>query len=639
MDYHKSAQAIYDALGGSANINSLTHCMTRLRFKLKDETQVDDAKVKQIAGVMGVNHQAGQYQIIIGNDVANYYQELVKLGVGNSMTADSETPGTASSDEHESWFNRFANFISACMSPLIPALIGGGMIKVLVILLPLLGWLNPKGSTYAFLTIFGDAPFYFLPIMLAYTSAKYFKVSPMLAVTVAGIMLHPNFAAMVKAGKAVTLMGLPVTLANYSSSVIPILLMVLVMKYLEQIVDRFCPNSMKSILKPLIIIFVAGTLALVLVGPLGTFAGKLLSDIILFVQSKANWLAMPLMAAFMPLIVMTGMHWAFAPIFLAASTAHPDSLILPAMLAANIGQGAAALAVAFKTKNKSIRQVASAASISALVAGVTEPALYGVTLKYKKPLYASMIAGAVTGLFMGLVNLKSFAFAVPSLVSLPQFVSSTNSQNLVNAVIVLVASFIITFVLAYIFGIDEAPAAAQTAGTATSSASTDQTAPATSAAPTIVPGTTNIYAPVAGQLVALEQVPDNTFAKKVLGDGCAIIPSEGNIYAPFDGEVLTIFPTKHALGLRSDTGVELLIHVGLETVNLKGEPFEVMVQDHARIKRGQLLLKADLEAIKAHGCEIITPVVITNTTEFDEITAAEPQAIQPEQVAICCVKK
>ncbi|MFC6171893.1 beta-glucoside-specific PTS transporter subunit IIABC [Loigolactobacillus jiayinensis] len=624
MDYAASAQAIYDAVGTKSNIVSLIHCMTRLRFQLHDESIVDDAKVKQIPGVVGVNHQSGQYQIIIGNDVANYYDELAKMG---DFTDDGSTAAAEAPQQKVNLFSRFASFISSCMSPLIPALIGGGMIKVILILLPLLGWLSTKGQTYAILNIFGDAPFYFLPIMLAYTAANYFKVTPMLAVTIAAIMIHPNFTAMVTAGKSVHFMGLPVTLANYSSSVIPILIMVWLMKYIEKGIDKICPTSIKSILKPLLVIFVSGTLALVIVGPLGTYAGDLLSAIILFVQARASWLAMPLMAAFMPLIVMTGMHWAFSPIFLAASLAHPDSLILPAMLAANIAQGAASLAVMFKAKNKNTKQIAGAASISALLAGVTEPALYGVTLKYKKPLYAAMISGAITGLFMGIVNLKSVAFAVPSVISIPQFIVKGQNANFIDALIVLIASFVITFVLTWIFGIDEEPEPALATAGATTTAVNEEVASGSQA-------TTKIYSPMAGEVINLESVADDTFAQKMLGDGVAIIPQDGKIYAPFSGTVVTVFPTKHAIGLKSDSGVELLIHCGLDTVNLKGAPFTQHVQTDQHVKQGDLLMEADLAAIKQAGYDITTPLVVTNTKEFVAVESTDKTVVSKDDVAL-----
>lgn len=630
MSIKDSAKQIYEAVGGEANINYLTHCVTRLRFRLKDESKVDDEKVKQIPGVMGINHQNGQYQVIIGNAVSDYYDQVIKLGdfptdeSGDSNKADVK-------EEKGNLFDQFTSFISSCMSPLIPALIGGGMIKVILILLTTVGWMSDKSQTYTILSVFGDAPFYFLPIELAITASKYHKVNQMMAVIAGAILIHPNFITLVNSGKAIHLMGLPVTAASYSSSVIPILLIVWAMKYLEAFLEKVVPSSFKSILKPLLEIFIVGVVSLVIIGPIGTWAGELLSGIVLLIQKHAAWLAMPLMAAFMPLIVMTGMHWAFSPIFLAASIASPDSLILPAMLAANIGQGAASLAVAVKTKNKNTRQIASAAAVSALLAGVTEPALYGVTLKYKKPLYASMISGAITGLFMGIVNLKAFAFAVPSILAIPQFVNKAIPNNFIYALIVLVASLVITFVLTLVFGFDDG----------TPALAVNDDAKATDAPESNIESgakdTKKVFSPVKGEMINLDSVNDPTFAQKMLGDGVAVIPEDGKFYAPFDGVVETVFPTKHAIGLKSDSGIELLIHIGLDTVELKGEPYDVKVKANQRIKKGDLLAIADLDKIKKAGYEIVTPLIVTNTKDFVEIVPNEKTTVDNGTVSFYVV--
>ena len=630
MSIKDSAKQIYDAVGGDANINYLTHCVTRLRFRLKDESKVDDEKVKQIPGVMGINHQNGQYQVIIGNAVSDYYSEVIKLG--DFPTDESgDNKQEATKEEKGNLFDQFTSFISSCMSPLIPALIGGGMIKVILILLTTLGWMSSKGQTYTILSVFGDAPFYFLPIELAITASKYHKVNQMMAVIAGAILIHPDFISLVNAGKSIHLMGLPVTAASYSSSVIPILLIVWAMKYLEAFLEKVVPSSLKSILKPLLEIFIVGVVSLVIIGPIGTWAGQLLSGIVLLIQKHAAWLAMPLMAAFMPLIVMTGMHWAFSPIFLAASIATPDSLILPAMLAANIGQGAASLAVAFKTKNKNTRQIASAAAISALLAGVTEPALYGVTLKYKKPLYASMISGAITGLFIGIVGLKSFAFAVPSVLALPQFVNNAIPSNFIYALIALVMSFVLTFVLTLVFGFDEAPQAA----TATDNDASEDTK--NSNIESGAKDTKKVFSPVKGEMITLDSVDDPTFAQKMLGDGVAVIPENGKFYAPFDGVVETVFPTKHAIGLKSDSGIELLIHIGLDTVELKGAPYDVKVKANQRIKKGDLLVDADLDAIKKAGYETVTPLIVTNSKDFVEIVPNDKTTVDNNSVSFYVV--
>ncbi|MHC9533256.1 glucose PTS transporter subunit IIA [Dellaglioa sp. L3N] len=338
---------------------------------------------------------------------------------------------------------------------------------------------------------------------------------------------------------------------------------------------------------------------------------------------------MIVMSAFMPLIVMTGMHWAFAPLFLNASIASPDSLILPAMLAANIAQGAACLAVAIRAKNKNTKQIASAASISALLAGVTEPALYGITLKYKRPLYASMIAGGITGLFMGIMHLKSFAFAVLSIISMPQFVSKTDGQNIYTAVIVLVASFIISFVLTYLFGIDEGEVKV-----ATVTASTNINAEEIKTLESGSKETKKIFSPVSGEVITLESVNDPTFSEKMLGDGIAIIPKNGKIVAPFSGKVVTVFPTKHAIGLKSDAGIELLIHFGLDTVNLKGKPFTQHIEAGQHVKQGELLMEADIKQIQDAGYDITTPVVVTNTAEFVEIVPTEETVVTKDDTIL-----
>lgn len=629
MSIKDSAKQIYDTVGGEANINYLTHCVTRLRFRLKDESKVDDEKVKQIPGVMGINHQNGQYQVIIGNAVSDYYDQIIKLGdFPTDESGDSNKTDTK--EEKGNLFDQFTSFISSCMSPLIPALIGGGMIKVILILLTTVGWMSDKSQTYTILSVFGDAPFYFLPIELAITASKYHKVNQLMAVIAGAILIHPNFITLVNSGKAIHLMGLPVTAARYSSSVIPILLIVWAMKYLEAFLEKVVPSSFKSILKPLLEIFIVGVVSLVIIGPTGTWAGELLSGIVLLIQKHAAWLAMPLMAAFMPLIVMTGMHWAFSPIFLAASIASPDSLILPAMLAANIGQGAASLAVAVKTKNKNTRQIASAAAVSALLAGVTEPALYGVTLKYKKPLYASMISGAITGLFMGIVNLKAFAFAVPSILAIPQFVNKAIPNNFIYALIVLVASLVITFVLTLVFGFDDG-----TPALAVDDAKTPDTPE--SNIESGAKDTKKVFSPVKGEMINLDSVNDPTFAQKILGDGVAVIPEDGKFYAPFDGVVETVFPTKHAIGLKSDSGIELLMHIGLDTVELKGKPYDVKVKANQRVKKGDLLVNADLDKIKKAGYETVTPLIVTNTKDFVEIVPNEKTTVDNGTVAFYVV--
>ncbi|HEM3881004.1 TPA: PTS glucose transporter subunit IIA [Streptococcus suis] len=590
MKYKNTALAILEAIGGEKNVLRATHCVTRLRLELKDENIVSDERVKSISGVLGIMKKNGQYQIILGNDVANYYKEFTALGKFDSDSVQQVKKANV--------LEQVIEYIAGSMTPLIPAMLGGGMIKVLVIVLPMLGLLKADSQSISFLAFFGDAPYYFMPIFLAYSASQKLKVTPALAMSVAGILLHPNFVQMVSSGDPLHFLGAPVTPASYGSSVIPILIMVWLMKYIEAVT----PAVTKSFLQSTLVLLVSGFIALVLVGPLGVIVGEGLSQLVEQMHGVAGWLTLAVLGAIMPFIVMTGMHWAFAPIFLAASIATPDVLILPAMLGSNLAQGAASMAVAFKSKNSNTKQIAFAAGFSALFAGVTEPALYGVTLKYKKPLYAAMIGGGLAGLFVGLTGVKAYLFAVPSLIALPQFIYSEAASNITNAMITAAISIIVTFILAYFLGIDGE----------TSTVNLEKVAPGISSRK-------NVFSPLSGQILPLEKVNDATFSKKMLGEGVAIIPKDGKVYAPFDGAVTSLFPTKHAIGLTSDEGVELLIHFGLETVELKGRGFVSHVSDGEKIEKGQLMLEVDVEMLVAEGYDIVTPVVVTNTQEYLDV--------------------
>ncbi|HEL1627038.1 TPA: PTS glucose transporter subunit IIA [Streptococcus suis] len=594
MKYKNTALAILEAVGGEKNVLRATHCVTRLRLELKDENIVSDERVKSISGVLGIMKKNGQYQIILGNDVANYYKEFTALGKFDSDSVQQVKKANV--------LEQVIEYIAGSMTPLIPAMLGGGMIKVLVIVLPMLGLLKADSQSISFLAFFGDAPYHFMPIFLAYSASQKLKVTPALAMSVAGILLHPNFVQMVSSGDPLHFLGAPVTPASYGSSVIPILIMVWLMKYIEAVFNKVTPAITKSFLQPTLVLLVSGFIALVLVGPLGVIVGEGLSQLVEQMHGVAGWLTLAVLGAIMLFIVMTGMHWAFAPIFLAASIATPDVLILPAMLGSNLAQGAASMAVAFKSKNSNTKQIAFAAGFSALFAGVTEPALYGVTLKYKKPLYAAMIGGGLAGLFVGLTGVKAYLFAVPSLIALPQFIYSEAASNITNAMIAAAISIIVTFILAYFLGIDEE----------TSTVNLEKVAPGISSRK-------NVFSPLSGQILPLEKVNDATFSKKMLGEGVAIIPKDGKVYAPFDGAITSLFPTKHAIGLTSDEGVELLIHFGLETVELKGRGFVSHVSDGEKVEKGQLMLEVDVEMLVAEGYDIVTPVVVTNTQEYLDV--------------------
>ena len=635
MDYGTTAKEILREIGGEFNVVSVTHCMTRLRFVLKDESIVDDSRVKAIKGVAGVMKKAGQYQVIIGNDVAKCYGELVKLGdFKGGREAASEKP-----KEKQNPVMAVLDVISGCMAPVIPAIIGAGMVKVLIILLGAV--LPAESQTMQLLTVIGDCAFYFLPMLVAFSAAKKFNTNPYLVAAVIGVLLHPSFISLLEqATDGVRFIGIPVTSATYSSTIIPSILTAWAMSWIERGVDRITPSVTKNFLKPALILLISAPVAFIILGPLGSIIGNVLASAVLAIQSHVSILASIIMAAAMPFIVMTGMHWAFIPVTMAAlATPAGESLMLPAMLISNIAQGTSCLAVAVKSKNSSLKQVASASSFSALLAGVTEPGLYGVTMPLKRPIMAVCIASGITGAVAGAVRLSAFAFATPSLVSLPQFVSPEGASNLMLSVTVTAISAVLSFVLTWVLGFENpAEVSVQDAGEAETAGAPEETLSAGEKKDASADGATEIpaggsavaYAPIAGEAVPLSQVNDPTFAEEILGKGLAIRPAEGKVFAPFDGTVETVFETKHAMGLRSDDGLELLIHVGLETVSLNGKYFTAHVTDGQRIHRGDLLLEFDRDAIAAAGCETITPVIVSNTDDYSEIQTVTGRLVGPE---------
>ena len=620
----KIAEEVLAAVGGSENIVSVTHCMTRLRFVLKDQSIPNKKKLESIKGVMGTNIAGGQYQVIIGNSVGNVYKELIEISGVIDTTADFKA------DQVKEKVNPVVtalDFIAGCMTPLFTAIIAGGLIKVLLVIFgpTLLGVLSSESDTYILMNALGDAPFYFLPILVAFTASKKLNCNSFLAVMVSSILIYPDVITLLESEQATHLFGvIPVVHGSYASSIIPAMLSTILLKYVEILVDKIVPDWSKNFLKPLLIVLITAPITLCALAPLGLMVGNGLQFVINGIYGFAPWLAMLLFSAFMPFIVMTGMHWAFVPACL-LGLANPgyDLLLLPAMLASNTAQAGATFGVAAKTKDKELREMAIPAGISALLAGVTEPAMYGITLRLKKPMIAACIASGIGGLITGIVSLKAYAFATPCLTAIVQFIAPDGGNNIICAVIVFVVSLVVSFVLSFIMTENDESQEDENVSTESFSESETKTFSDT----TETSAKTIITSPVKGDIIPLTEVKDPTFAEGILGDGFAVIPTEGKVYAPFTGSCENIFDTLHALGLVSDNGIELLIHVGLETVNLNGAPFTAHVKNGQHFKKGDLLLEFDIDAIKKAGCEIQTPIIVTNTDEYEHLSVEHDRIV------------
>lgn len=604
-DYGQSAEKLVQALGGKENITRVFHCMTRLRFYVKDRSMINEEEIKKLPEISGVNWHQDQFQVIAGNEVNEMYAELVKIGVPNDDTDTLQKPA-----EKKSIGSAVIDSITGCMTPMIPALTAAGMIKVVLTLLTTFHLVSDSSSTYQVISFIGDAAFYFMPFLIAANAAKVFNVNQSLALIIAGVFLHPSFTAMIESGDPVTFFSIPVTPTTYSYSVIPIILMVWIMSYIVKLVDRITPRIVKLILHPTLVILISAPIAIIVVGPLGGIIGDGLAVAIDFLSTKLGFIIVGVLSAAFPFIVMTGMHHALTPIGLNAVATGGDSLIFVSQVCSNVAQGGASLAVAVRSKDKNMKQLASASGISALM-GITEPALYGVTLKLKRPVVAAAIAAGIGGIIGGLLQVTLY-IAQNCILAIPAFIGGDGMMNFFYGLIMIIVSFAGAFILTLILGFKDDPEDLESSSTNVEKTEKSEEAPASKPLVEKI----QILSPATGTVKDITEVPDKTFADKVLGDGAAVIPDEGKIYAPADGTVVNIMDTKHGIMFRTSQGVELLIHIGLETVNLKGKYFTSHTKSGAQVKAGDLLVEFDLEAIMADGYDPVTPVVVTNGDDY-----------------------
>ena len=613
MDYKSLAEMILQNVGGSGNVSGLTHCATRLRFNLKDESKANTDVLKKTKGVMGVVSSGGQYQIIIGSDVASVYRPLSEMCEIKDSKNDK--------GEKKPWYATAIDTLSGIFTPILPALTASGMLKAVLSLLVAFKLVDSGSQSYQVINFMADATFYFLPILLANSAAKKFKCNPYLAMMLGGMLLHPNFVNMVAAskesGEAIRLFMIPIYNAGYSSSVIPIILSVWFMSVVEPVADRISPKAIKFFSKPLITALLTGVVTLSVLGPAGYIISNYLADFLRSMEAY-GWLVSMVLGALFPLLVMTGTHYAIVPVGINnRMTMGYDSLVYPNNLASNIAQGAATLAVAFKSKVEETKQLAYSAGITA-VCGITEPALFGINVPKRTPLYSAMAGGAAGGLFVGLMHVKNYSGGSPGLLTLPSYIGGDSLKDLYFAVIGSAIAFAVAFVISYVLYKD--PKEEETTTEALPEASPEKKAGSANAA--------TICAPVTGKAVALKEVSDPTFGEEILGKGIAIIPADGHVVSPINGTVVTVFETLHAIGLKSDDGVEVLIHIGLDTVKLKGKHFTARAKSGDKVTVGTPLVDFDVEKVKEEGYDVITPVIISNTFEYGDVLGVTDQEVK-----------
>lgn len=608
MDNKKLAADLLKLVGGEKNVVSVTHCMTRLRFNLNDINKAKAEEIKKLNGVQGVVNKNGQFQVVIGTNVSGVCDEFHKLGNFGENEASSE-------DKETGIINKVLGAITAIFTPVIPALAGSGMIKAVLALLKAFGLVNAGSQTYIFLTFVSDTVFYFLPVILAFSAAKRFKCSPYLSAVLGAALLHPSFTAL-KTGVPVHFFGIPITMISYASSVVPILLIVFAQSYIERFAKKISPNSVKVFLVPLITILFTSIIGFSILGPLGNIIGQGIAVGMNFINNKAGWLIPVIIGTFTPFFVMTGMHYTFAPIQqIQYATLGYGTILGPGMLSSNIAQATAALMVAFKTKNKDLKQLGFSSSLTAYM-GITEPALYGVNFKLKKPLYAAMIGGGVAGLYAGITGIRTYASATAGFAAIPVYISDDLS-NVRNACITIIISIIATVIASIVIGFKDVDGEEKL----------EESKNVQNTKPSSIAGELAIKSVANGEVVALSEVKDDVFSQEIMGKGIAVIPSVGKIYSPVDGTVEAVFKTKHSIGLKSKDGVEILIHIGIDTVELEGKYFTSRITQGSEVKAGDLLVEFDKEAIQKEGYDIITPIIITNSANYMDILPTEKAQI------------
>ncbi|PZG40257.1 PTS beta-glucoside transporter subunit IIABC [Listeria ivanovii] len=599
MNNSDLAKAVVKLVGGKENILSVIHCVTRLRFKLRDENLADTEKIKALQGVMTVVKSGGQYQVVIGDHVSYVYDEVIQvLGIkpDDALQDDSE-------QEHKSIFNKFVELISGIFMPVLGLMAASGILKGFLTAAVTTGLIDTSAGIYEVLYAASDALFYFMPIILGFSAGKVFKTNQYLSAAVGASLVYPTLVEMYSNGAHLTFLHIPVILMNYTMSVIPVILAIYFMSKLEKVLVKFIPKSLQLIFVPLLLLLIVVPVSLIIIGPVSTYASQLLAKGALALYSLSPMIAGFFLAGVWQVAVMFGLHWAFIPIFINNITILGYDPINAMLYCTVFAQTGAVMAVMLKTRNQELRSLSVTATISGFL-GITEPAIYGVNLPYKKPFIMACVGSAFGGAIAGMSAAKMFGgFASGGVFGIPMFINPDGiGWDFWGFLISLVVAFSIALILTYFFGFKDKvveEVIIQTGKVAT----LDET----------------IYSPLQGELMALNDVKDEVFSGGIMGAGVAILPTNGEIRAPFDGTVLSVFKTKHAIGLISKQGVELLIHVGLDTVNLNGHFFDIKVSESEEVKKGDLLGTFDLDEIKKAGYDTTTPVIVTNSAALADV--------------------
>lgn len=648
-NYDALAKTIIKDVDGKDNVISVVHCTTRLRFKLKDEKKANDDALKDTDGVVTVVKAGGQYQVVIGNEVADVYEAVLKEGgfSGGGQVADDDLD-----DSNMSLMDKAIDLISGIFTPILGPMAAAGMIKGLTAMCASFGWLAKTSGTYEVLYAIGDGFFYFLPLILAITSAKKFKVDRFTAITIGAAMCYPAMVAMNSSKKVLfdlfngtflhsqvhaTFLGIPIISMNYTSTVIPIILAVWFASVVERWCKKWIPTVVKTFLVPFVTLLIVVPLTFLIIGPLATWIGNALAAITSAVYNFSPVLAGILLGSFWQVFVIFGVHWGFVAVMMSNIAALGYDPILGLSLGASFAQIGVVLAILLQTKDQKLKGIALPAFLSGIF-GVTEPAIYGVTLPRKKPFVLSCIAAGIGGGLIGFFGTKMYMMGGMGVFVIPAAIGPKTGvdMSVYGLMIAMAVSFVLGFILQIALGkksVDQAydEKQAKTVQEVANQADTIAKAAPSLASTSDLNVSTELVSPLAGELLPLSEVKDEVFSSGAMGEGVAVEPSEGVLHAPADGKVVMTFPTGHAIGMKTSDGAEILMHIGMDTVNLQGHGFETLVAKGDEVKAGDELVKFDIDAIHAKGYVVTTPIVVTNSKDYEKITVVSQDKVKVGQ--------
>lgn len=628
-DYTQLAKEVVAAVGGKENIVNVTNCMTRLRFVLKDDSIPDKDKVAGIKGVKGVMNQGGQYQVIIGTHVS----EVVK-----DVRREAQISGEGSINKEDmklikkdSLWNRFFKTISGCIMPMLGPMIAGGIIKGILVILVTAGILTKTDGTYLVLYAAGDAILYFMPVIVGFTCGKVFDCNPYVTAVIGAAFLYPDLVSAVSAEGGITFLKIPVAAASYTNTFLPIVLASFVASKLEKLAKKFIPSMLQLMLVPTFVLAVTVPLSWIAIGPVMNTVSSWLSKGVFGIFGMSPLLGGTLLGAFWQLVVLLGLHAAFIPILmnnLFSQGYDPVNAVLGLTVWALAG---VTLGYALKNKDPEKRGIGFGSLASALC-GVTEPAIYSIALPNFKLFVCAWIGGGISGGILGALGGKMYTMAGDGLFRIPAMINPEGLDiSFYGFIICALISFAVSAVLAFIMadsGVEEAEQVAEQMDTDMNNHVLEENKMISDNKETI------IYAPVSGKVICREDIPDETFASGIMGEGVGIKPEEEIIVAPFDGEITSVVDTGHAVGLTSSDGVELLIHVGVDTVKMQGDGFQVFVTEGQKVKTGEKLLKFDRDKIRKAGYSDTTAVLVTNSDDYSSVKTVAENVKQKDTVII-----